>query len=311
MVFAKFAVFLLFLAIVEEHYCSTVESKCTKVKTIDGSVGVDCERTPQSSDKFEPTEDHFVDDETPRAKRDTKEEPETADFQISNLFIQNLELMAQANMSDCMDRVNCEEKCQLIVDKVFKVSDDNKQLEGLDTMPTFVRSFYEAGKKGIRFGGLRAGGQCGDCKKTYKNCNAMQYDYTIKTNALYKELTEKNVTLFDANEAEKDIPQELQYLHHSMRFLDLANLSLCYARVSCEATCFQAKSNPRMEAPPAKSPLLENDPHKPKSVDIIHEGALLGYALAFNGQCSTCAARFAKCPSDRYSIAHTSSQIFG
>lgn len=305
---ALFQSFLVVVALFQLSVCSPLETNCTKVESIDGSVGVNCHRTRQVSDKFEPTiiQQHFV-DLFSRAKREVKDE-ENNDLQISELFIQNLETMAQANMSDCMDRVNCEEKCQLIAHGVFKATDDNQDIDGLDALPTYVRSFYNAGKKGIKLGESK---DCDQCKKEYQNCNAMQYDYTIKTNALYKELIEKNITLFDASQNQEDIPEEMAYLHHSMRFLDLANLSRCYARVSCEVTCIQVKKDPTIEAPPAESPLLKNDPHKPKSVDIIHEGALLGYALAGSGVCETCAKQYTDCPEDRYSIAHSSSVIFG
>jgi len=292
------------------HLCvsSPVETNCTKVESIDGSVGVNCHRTRQVSDQFEPTiiDQHFV-DLFSRAKREAGEE-ESDELQISALFIQNLETMANSNMSDCMDRVNCEEKCKLIAEGVFKPTDDNQDIDGLDNLPPYVRSFYNAGKQGIKLGESK---ECDKCKEQFQNCNQMQYDYTIKTNALYKELIEKNVTLFDASEDQDKIPEEIAYLHHSMRFLDLANLSRCYARVSCEATCEQVQKEPNTEAPPAKSALLENDPFKPKSVDIIHEGALLGYALASTGGCDTCAKQYADCPEDRYTIAHSSSVIFG
>ena len=297
------------VTLVQLSVCTPLETNCTKVDSIDGSVGVNCHRTRQVSDKFEPTiiQQHFV-DLFARAKREAPEDEEAAALQISELFIQNLQTMAQANMSDCMDRVNCEEKCKLIADGVFKASDDNQEIDGLDSLPDFVRSFYNAGKKGIKLG---ESNECAECENTYKNCNEMQYDYTIKTNALYKDLIEKNVTLFDSSENQEEIPEEIAYLHHSMRFLDLANLSRCYARVSCEATCVTVKNDPTIEAPPAKSPLLENDPFKPKSVDIIHEGALLGYTLASRGNCETCATQYEDCPEDRYTIAHSSSVIFG
>jgi len=272
---------------------------------------VECERSRQSTDKFEPTiiQQHSV-ELFSRAKRAAEESDEKeAELVVSELFIQNLAIMAQANMSDCMNRVNCEEKCRLVVEEVIKETEiDDKEIEVIKELPTFVRTFYDAGKTGLELGKTS---QCKQCPKMFNKCNRMQYEYTIKTNALYKELMERNITLFDDSDSKEEVPQEIAYLHHSMRFLDLANLSRCYARVSCEATCQHIKVHPNSEAPPAKSPLLANDPKKPASVDIIHEGALLGYTLALHGVCNTCALQYADCSADRYTIAHTSSIIFG
>ena len=307
MAFNKSLFFLVVVASVQLIQSSPLETNCTRVESIDGSVGAECERTRQSSDKFEPTiiQEHFVD--LFRAKRAADDKEEEMPI-ISEMFIQNLAVMAQANMSDCMDRVNCEEKCELISKKILEATEEDKKVvDAIKQMPSFVQTFYEAGKKGIELG---ATGKCSECKRLFNRCNQMQYDYTLKTNALYKELMDKNITLFDEDE-DKEVPQEMAYLHHSMKFLDLANLSRCYARVSCESTCQHVKAVPSTEAPPARSPLLEKDPKKPKSVDIIHEGALLGYTLAFNGVCNTCALQYADCPPDRYTIAHTSSIIFG
>ena len=311
MAFNNCLFFAFVVTLFQLNVCSPIETNCTKVESIDGTVGVECHRNRQATDKFEPTiiEQHIV-ELFARAKRAINESnEEETQLAISELFIQNLAVMAQANMSDCMDRVNCEEKCRLVAQEVITETEvDEKEVEAINKLPAFVRSFYEAGKKGLELGKTA---QCGQCKLVFSQCNQMQYEYTIKTNALYKELMEKNVTLFDDSEQTEDIPQEIAYLHHSMRFLDLANLSRCYARVSCETTCVQVKAQPMSERPPAKSPLLANDPHKPESVDIIHEGSILGFNLAFTGKCETCAIRYADCPADRYAIAHTSSIIFG
>ena len=311
MAFNKSLFFAFVVCLVKLNECSPIETNCTKVESIDGSVGVECHRSRQATDKFEPTiiQQHVV-DLFSRAKRAVNEADEKeVEVAISELFIQNLAVMAQANMSDCMDRVNCEEKCRLIAEEVIQeVAIDEREVQAIKEMPAFVRTFYEAGKTGIELGKTA---QCGQCKLMYSKCNQMQYDYTIKTNALYKDLMEKNITLFDDSDPKEEIPQDIAYLHHSMRFLDLANLSRCYARVSCETTCVHVKAEPKSEAPPAKSPLLAEDPHKPESVDIIHEGAVLGYNLAFNGVCDTCATHYADCAPDRYSIAQTSSIIFG
>jgi len=286
------------------HYnnCSPIETNCTRVKSIDGSIGVDCVHTRKASDPFEPViiEEHFVD--LSRAKR-ASDEPNDApvETELPEMFIQNLAVMNEANMSDCMNRVNCEEKCHLVAQRVS----DNIETVDLEGFPEFVRNYYEAGKRGIDLG---RNNKCSECQKLFNNCKAMQYEYTVKTNALYNELAQKNVSLFD--DSNEQIPPEIAYLHHSMRFLDLANLSRCYARVSCESTCLHVKSNPNTEAPTLKSPLLQNDPHKPQSVDIIHEGAILGYTLAFNGLCDTCARHYADCEADKYAIAHMSSIIF-
>jgi len=324
MTLTKCLFFVLFVTIVKSIAGSPAETNCTSVESIDGTVGVDCVPTNKSDAKFEPTiiQQHYV-DLFGRAKRDVANNTSTTtttttttttvvqkfpSAQVSELFIQNLAVMNEANMSDCMDRVNCEEKCQLIANGVFRESpDDTRELEGLQDLPLFVRTFYEAGKKGIELGRDK---RCDTCQQVFAKCTPMQYDYTVQTNALYKELIAKNITIFDERAAQQDMPSEMVYLHNSMRFLDLANLSTCYARVSCESTCFHIKREPNSEPPTDKSPLLVNDPNKPASVDIIHGGILFGYNLAFNGVCESCAVRYSDCAPDRYSIARMSLALF-
>lgn len=287
-----------------------IKTNCTSVESIDGSVGVDCVRSRQSDDPFDPTviQQHFVDLFT-RAKREANDE--SVSTPIPDLFVQNLAVMAQANMSDCMARVNCEEKCDYATRGILvKVNEEENSSEEEDEdLPDFVENFYEAGKKGIEFA---KSGECGNCKSIYSQCNKMQYDYTVRTNSLYRDLIRRNISLFQRDPSdEHQIPEDIEYLHHSMRFLDLANLTKCYARVSCETTCRHVKEFPDSEAPPEKSPFLQNDPQKPESVDIIHEGAILGYGLAIDGLCDECADHYTDCPPDKYTIAHSSSIIFG
>ncbi|XP_054162290.1 uncharacterized protein LOC128960240 [Oppia nitens] len=291
--------------------CSPViETNCTAVESIDGNVGVECEPKETNNTTFEPVviQQHYVDLFGGRAKRDVNNTIIRPTIRVSELFIQNLAVMNEANMSECMDRFNCEEKCELIAKELVKESpEDTQEFDGLEDLPQYVRSFYESGRKGMELGRNK---RCDVCMQLHSQCSAMQYEYTIRTNNLYKELIDKNVTLFEENAPKGDMPSDMIYLHQSMRFLDLANLSTCYARVTCETICQQTKMNPNNEAPSVKSPILENDPNKPASVDIIHSGAILGYTLAFNGVCETCGINFADCREDRYAIARMSAIIF-
>lgn len=289
---------------------------------------------------------------------------------VSDLFIQNLAVISEANMSSCISLATCKEHCmtwpdrnleqqkheQSVLDKFIpppgltiepltgKSKDDIVVEDDETSGPDFVRSIMLASKKGIDLAkttNLTSNLTviCGGCESEYSGCSPMQYEYTTRINAIYRQLVEKNATLYDkAPEANRNLSPEVLYYHYSMRFLDLANLTSCYAQglslfiiffnyvffcfyqfsVSCENSCAIYKSTIADESvelvgpPPNVSPFLRGDTNKPKAIDIIHHGALIGFKLATtSGDCDMCARHYKDCTIDRYEIARASSNIFG
>lgn len=182
---------------------------------------------------------------------------------VSDLFIQNLAVISEANMSSCLSVATCKEHCmtwpdrnleqqkheQSIVDKYVPApgmavepltgkSKDDIVLEDDETTngPDFVRTIMLASKKGIDLAKTANGTSnltaiCGQCDTEYNGCGSMQYEYTTRINAIYRQLVEKNATLYEkAPEANRNLSPEVLYYHYSMRFLDLANLTSCYAQ---------------------------------------------------------------------------------
>lgn len=234
----------------------------------------------------------------------------------SSFYADNLHVMHQANMTDCLARLHCQEQCNYSSAK-SKVDNHFFELEANQTdddLPDYVKYFLESGRIGEQLGrqGIE---QCQKCASIYKRCNELQYDYTLKTNKIYEDLIEKGLIKLEATENDSNvsssIPEHLQFLHHSMEFLDLANLTQCYARIGCENTCQITRENPLIEPPPKTSPILAGDIDKPKSVDIIHNGSILGYNLAkTNRDCNSCVKSFPNCEPEKFQIAKMSSLIF-
>jgi len=289
--------------------------------TIQVSLTVNCTTIDRSKDtSLKASED-------PRIKRNifetedtdnySREDPNSAlrverDAQSATLFSDNLLAMSHANMSDCMARLHCEERCNAT--SIDGENSEETSEEDESELPQYIKYFLDAGKLGAELG-KKGHDECRKCQEPYSQCNEMQYDYTVKTEQLYEDLVKKNLIKFDINDTHghgSDLPQNLEFLHHSMEFLDISNLTQCYARVACESTCATYKEHPQLHAPPQTSPVLVDDPYKPKSVDIIHNGALNGYTLAKNGDnCESCSGHYLTCDSDKYSIAKSSSIIFG
>ncbi|KAH9407651.1 hypothetical protein TYRP_012473 [Tyrophagus putrescentiae] len=276
---------------------------------------------------------------------------------VSDLFIQNLAVISEANMSSCLSLATCKEHClawpdrnaeqkkheQAVLEKFIpppgltmepspmsgKSKDDIVSEDDDGSGPDFVRTIMLASRKGIDLAKNASSSSsssssnwtsiCGQCDVEYSGCGSMQYDYTTRINAIYRQLVEKNATLYEkAPETNRNLNPEVLYYHYSMRFLDLANLTSCYAQVSCENSCSIYKSTIADESvelvgpPPNVSPFLRGDTNKPKAIDTIHHGALIGYKLATgSGDCDMCSRHYKDCTVDRYEIARASSNIFG
>ncbi|KAI2800325.1 hypothetical protein RDWZM_000490 [Blomia tropicalis] len=275
---------------------------------------------------------------------------------VSDLFIQNLAVISEANMSSCLAIATCNEHCwrwpernasdrrvQLSILERFNAptgivlepvvaaakgkDDGNGDGDGSDSADAhdFVRIIMNASKRGIDLAknsikSMNRTSTCLPCMNEYGECNPMQYQYTTRINAIYRRLTEANATLYDqAPDQNRNLSLEVLYYHYSMQFLDLANLTTCYALVSCENSCSVYKSTIAEESvesvgpPPQVSPFMKDDQYKPKAIDIIHNGALIGYKLALEptDDCDRCVNHYPDCTPDRYEIARASSNIFG
>lgn len=256
---------------------------------------------------------------------------------VSDLFIQNLAFINEANMTDCIAMTACNEHCyswpersdeqkeaeQSIIDRFISVQESPKKEDEEDT-PDFVRVIMQASKKGIDFAKKLSNSKnprttCLGCQNEYSSgCAPMNYAYTVRINALYRKLIESNVSFVNlVPKLTQNHSPEILYYHYSMHFVEQANLTNCYALVSCENTCYLYQATiselgaDMVEPPASESALLKNDPNKSKSIDIIHNGALVGYKLAIENKCPECRKQYTKCTDDKYEIAKASAAIFG
>ncbi|KAF7490994.1 hypothetical protein SSS_05580 [Sarcoptes scabiei] len=261
--------------------------------------------------------------------------------QVSDLFIQNLAFISEANMTDCIAMSACNEHCyswperkadqreseESVIDKFLTNTESPSKKDDEDETPDFVRVVMEASRKGIDLAkhaqsitakNIRS--ICSGCQTDYSdNCAPMNYAYTVRINALYRKLIESNVTFVNmAPKLPQNLSPEMLYYHYSMHFVDRANLTTCYALVSCENTCQLYKATIAelgesvVEAPPEESVLLKGDPNKSVSIDIIHHGVLVGFKLAKSDDgCEECRNNYPDCTNDRYEIAKASAAIFG
>ena len=269
---------------------------------------------------------------------------------VSDLFIQNLAVISEANMSSCLALASCNEHCLawprrsaqqrqheesvfekfnppqgLTKEQIQSKSKDDVNIEDDDaTGPEFLRTIMMGSKKGIElakrtYGNIFNNICVRSCNSEYPECPSMHYDYTTRINAIYRQLVEQNATLYDKqSEVNKNLSPEMLYYHYSMRFLDLANLTNCYAEVSCENSCVLYKetfADDNVELvgpPPTVSPFLRENSSSNPAVDVIHNGSLIGYKLALDGaHCDQCGRHYKDCTPDRYQIARASSNIFG
>ena len=265
---------------------------------------------------------------------------------VSDLFIQNLAVVTEANMSSCLAWSSCVEQCQTWPERnakqrefeenalekfslpsqvngeiLFSKSKDDSD-DDESTGPDFVRAIMFGAKKGIELGKQNQARVCDHCRtefamKPNHQCSFVQYHYTTRMNALYRKLTESNATLYDrAAKSVKNLSPETLYFHYSMRFLELANLTSCFAQVSCENSCTVYKQtltdlNVELVGPPA----LGDDNHNRQTgltTDVVQQGATLGYKIATtSADCTECGRQYPDCLEDKYEIAKASSQIFG
>lgn len=299
---------------------------------------------------------HYQDESTGETPNPAASMPESVP--VSDLFIQNLAVISEANMSNCLALATCNEHCRswpdrspderrheegilekfipplgLTVEPLAGKSKDDIIIEDDDaTGPDFVRTIMLASKKGIELAknataisskgstaAVNVTAVCGQCYGEYTGCSQLQYDYTTRINAIYRSLVEGNATLYDKTPgSDRNLNPEVLYYHYSMRFLDLANLTSCYAQVGCENSCSVYKATLAEESaemvgpPPNVSPFFKEDAHKPAAIDTIHNGALIGYKLALEGAaCEGCVRHYKDCSADKYQIARASSHIFG
>lgn len=296
-----------FAAILCYFCCHSIPllSNCANLQ-VDGFHTVKCNqdvnKVVNDSDDFPAPVYKHPQEATLNASEDAKKDADS-----SNWVLQNLQLMKQSNLSECMARFYCEERCNETYSGAVKNITDEENNSSDDDLPEEMKYFFDAGNQGSRLGQF---GECGQCSKLYPNCTSLQYESTLKTNEIYHDLTSKNISIFDS-QADDEIPQHLRLLHDSMEFIELANLTQCYARIGCETTCLNIKTSPVYAAPPEKASFLADDPRKPASVDIIHGGIITGHNFGVSGQCEDCVKYYPDCTQKNYEMAKSSSFNLG
>ena len=264
------------------------------------------------------------------------------EVRVSDLFIQNLAFINEANMTNCLAMSACNEHCyswpertaeqksreKTVIDQFISTMETTNKKEEDDETPDFVKVIMQASKKGIDFArnakansvkGLRSA--CLNCQNQYSaSCPPLNYAYTVRINALYRKLIESNVSFVDLTpKLPQNLSPEMLYYHYSMHFVERANLTSCYSLVSCENTCqlysmtITELGMNMVEPPASESTLMKGDPNKSKSIDIIHNAAIAGYKMASTpeNECHQCRQQFPDCTDDKYEIAKASAAIFG
>lgn len=260
---------------------------------------------------------------------------------IADLFLQNLAVFSESNMNECLSLASCNEQCQSWPQRSYRSRRHEEEVadrflttavvdseagsggeEGNTSSIDFVRAIMAGSRRGIEIA-KHPKLQCKVCWREFSQCSPLHYNYTVRVNAIYRSMVETNVTLPEMaptvvvtpTTANRSQSLETLYYYYSMQFLDTANLTTCYAVVSCENTCdiYRTAINEQNSDTLATSPTLPTLPAvspRPKAIDTIHTGALLGYKFALKDSCGQCRRHFHQCTPDKYVIAKASSKIF-
>lgn len=250
---------------------------------------------------------------------------------VSDLFVQNLAVISEANMSECLSLAACTEQClswptrsfksrkheEDVVERFLSSTELNDSDDESGGSVDFVRIIMQGAQKGIQVA-KQPKMRCNQCEVTYPNCTPLQYNYTTRINAIYRNMIESNVTLTDGSSSQhnRTAAPETIYYHYTMQFLDVANLTTCYALVSCETTCdlyrmaIQEKNGDLLSSPPPVVSTVTIDNRNPNAANMLNNAAQLGYRLALADDCIQCPKLIRHCTPDKYVIAKASSELF-
>lgn len=224
-------------------------------------------------------------------------------------FVENLKLLHQVNLLECITRYHCELRCNATLSEGTSSAVDEAAEQLTDDLPFFLTHFLQGGRIGQELARTQ---ECPKCEQLYPKCSDEDYNYTLSTNELFNQLMDAEGVNMTAMGSEEGKPEESvdAYLRQSLEFLEMANLTTCYALVNCETTCEETKAGHIQQSPTKESPIFADDPDRPACIATLHEGILLGYQLAKDGKsCEDCKATFNDCEADKYLLAKSSAQL--
>ena len=93
---------------------------------------------------------------------------------VKNLFKKEMKTVDNANMTDCMTRLLCEQICQRTVSgQITEPLIGSEQIMGKDpTLPKNMPYFFAGGDHGFEYGQSK---QCDKCAQRYIHCDDEQY----------------------------------------------------------------------------------------------------------------------------------------
>jgi hypothetical protein len=95
---------------------------------------------------------------------------------VKDLFKKEMRTVDNANMTDCMTRLLCEQICRRTSSgQINEPLLDSKEIMGKDpSLPKNLNYFFAGGDRGFEYGQNK---QCFRCAHQYKHCNDDQYEY--------------------------------------------------------------------------------------------------------------------------------------
>lgn len=97
---------------------------------------------------------------------------------VKDLFKKEMKTVDNANMTDCMTRLLCEQICQRTSSgQITEPLIDSQDIMGKDpSLPKNLPYFFSGGDQGFEYGQSK---QCGQCAQRYHHCSDDQYETAL------------------------------------------------------------------------------------------------------------------------------------